>query len=166
MLPTIMLALCMQTGGSQQPQKLKVDKPVVSISRQSTKRQTHDLASRHLVGRRIPWRTAQATVFTVAENGRATANNEHCFSNGPEYLCALPSNLNPNRKYCQHKKDICRPIYVTTKAGDVITVHVVDHCPHNGVIDFNPASANKIFLNKTSSTPDWWSRSRVKWFRD
>lgn len=165
MLPTIVLALCMQTGGSQQTQKLKVEKPVVS-SRQSTKRQTHDLASRHLAGKRVSWRNASATVFTLAENGRSTANNERCFSNGPEYLCALPSNLNPGHRYCQHKEGICRPIYVTTKNGDVVTVHVVDHCPHNGVIDFNPAAANRIFLNKESSRQDWWSRSHVQWYRD
>jgi hypothetical protein len=131
----------------------------------SQRLQTHDLASRHKG--RIPWRAAQATCYTVAENGRGTANNERCFSNGPEYLCALPSNLNPSRQYCQHKKNVCKPIYVTVKkTGEIIAVHVVDHCPHNGVIDFNPAAANKIFLNKNSSSPDWWSRGRVQWIRE
>ena len=162
MLPTVMLALSMQTGSVPQNTKLPLPKPVVS-SRQSTKRDTKDLNSRG--GKRLSFQKAQATCYTVAENGRGTANNERCFSNGPEYLCALPSNLNPSQIYCQHKSGKCRPIYVRTKAGDVIEVHVVDHCPHSGVIDFNPAAANKIFLNKDSSKPDWWSRSSVMYAR-
>lgn len=154
MISYIIAAVCMQ--------QQKTETPIVN--RKQETRIVTTLPSRHK-GRAI-WKTAQATVYTVAENGRGTANNERCFSNGPEYLCALPSNLNPGNKYCQHKKKICRPIYVNTKAGEIIKVHVVDHCPHNSVIDFNPAAANKIFLNKDSSKPDWWSRSRVKWLRD
>lgn len=161
MLPTvIMLALCTQKGESPQTQKPKAHKPVVS-SRQS---RTRNLSSRHKTGREI-WNTSHATCFTVAENGRSTANNERCFSDGPEYLCALPTNLNPNAIYCQHKQGVCRPIYVLTKGGEVVTVHVVDHCPHHGVIDFNPSAANKIFLDEDNSEKNWWSRSTVQWYR-
>lgn len=153
MINFFIVAMCMQP--INQPQ----------ISRKTESRIITTLPSRHKSSR-IAWSNAQATVYTVAENGRSTANNESCFSNGPEYLCAMPTNLNPGRKYCQHKQNKCKPIYVTTKSGEIIVVHVVDHCPHSSVIDFNAAAANKIFLNKTGSTPDWWSRSRVKWFRD
>lgn len=163
MLPTVMLALCMQMGGSPQTQKPKVEKPVVS-SRQSRTSRSKSTASRGK-SKRDNWNVAQATCFTVAENGRSTANNERCFSNGPEYMCALPTNLNPTSKYCQHKRGLCRPISVLTKSGEIISVHVVDHCPHSGVIDFNPAAANKIFLNKDSSKQDWWSRAKVEWSR-
>lgn len=164
MLPMVMLALCMQTGKNPQTQIPKANKPVVS-SRQS-QRSTQNLSSRHLGRKRESWNTARATCFTVAENGRKTANNERCFSDGPEYLCAMPTNLNPNAVYCQHKKDICRPIYVMTKSGEVVKVHVVDHCPHSGVIDLNPAAANKIFLDKDSSEQDWWSRAKIQWYRE
>jgi len=154
MLSFFVVAMCMQ-----QPKNLS------HVDRKTESRIVRALPSRHKSDR-ISWRNAQATVYTVAENGRTTANNERCFSDGPEYLCALPSNLNPKHLYCQHKSNQCRPIYVTTKNGEVIVVHVVDHCPHSSVIDFNAAAANKIFMNKNSSTPDWWSRSKVKWFRD
>lgn len=162
MLPMVMLAFSMQTGQVPQNPKLPLTKPVVS-SRQTTKRDTKVLASRH--GKRLSFRGAQATCYTVAENGRGTANNERCFSNGPEYLCAMPTNLNPSGIYCQHKSGKCNPIYVPTKTGEIIEVHVVDHCPHSGVIDFNPSAANKIFLGKDSSKQDWWSRGNVKWAR-
>jgi len=170
MLPMVMLALCMQTGGSPQTPKLKADKPVVShiqTNKSSTKskRNVKPLSSRHK-GREFSWRSAQATCFTVAENGRSTANNERCFSDGPEYLCAMPSNLNPGRVYCQHKKGTCRPIYVPTVDGEIIAVHVVDHCPHSSVIDLNIAAANKIFKGKDSSKQDWFSRAKLRWDRD
>lgn len=154
MIKFFIVAMCMQQPANQP-----------KISHKTKSRVITTLPSRHKSGR-ISWKKAQATVYTVAENGRGTANNERCFSNGPEYLCALPTNLNPRRQYCQHKQDKCKPIYVTAKSGEIIVVHVVDHCPHSGVIDFNAAAANKIFLNKNSSSPSWWSRSRVRWFRD
>lgn len=154
MISIILMALCLQ----QQTPKTPATKPATRIIK--------SLPSRHSSKKRLPWKNAQATVFTVSENGRNTANNERCFSNGPEYLCAMPTNLNPRRQYCLHKQNICKPVYVTTKRGEIIVVHVVDHCPHSSVIDFNAAAANKIFLNKNSSTPDWWSRGKVKWFRD
>lgn len=158
---TLILAFCLQTG--KMPQKpIEIKSPKISHSQ--SKRQNHVSPSRHKSGR-LMMISSQATCYTVAENGRSTANSERCFSNGPEYLCAMPTNLNPRAIYCRHKSNVCKPIFVLTKTGKLITVHVVDHCPHPGVIDFNPAAANKIFLDKDSSTQDWWSRSSVKWTR-
>lgn len=154
---TLALVLFLQTGKPIQ-KTTDIKSPKSSHSR--TKSTT---SSRHKSGRFF--KASQATCYTVAENGRSTANSERCFSNGPEYLCALPTNLNPRSVYCRHKSDVCNPIFVKTKAGETITVHVVDHCPKTGVIDFNPAAANKIFLNKDSSAQDWWSRGTVQWYR-
>lgn len=156
---TLALVLLLQAGKPiQKPTDIK--SPKSSHTQSRTKGTT---PSRHKSGRFV--KTSQATCYTVAENGRSTANSERCFSNGPEYLCAMPTNLNPRGVYCRHKSHVCNPIFVLTKTGEMITVHVVDHCPHPGVIDFNPAAANKIFLDKDSSTPDWWSRSLVRWTR-
>ena len=156
---TLALVLLLQAGKPiQKPTDIKSPKSSHTQSRTKGVK-----SSRHKSGRFF--KSAQATCYTVAENGRSTANSERCFSNGPEYLCAMPTNLNPRAIYCRHKSKVCNPIFVLTKTGEMITVHVVDHCPHPGVIDFNPAAANKIFLDKDSSTQDWWSRSSVKWAR-
>jgi len=156
---TLALVLFLQAGKPIQ-KTTEIKSPKSSHTHSRTKGVT---SSRHKSGRFF--KVAQATCYTVAENGRSTANSERCFSNGPEYLCALPTNLNPRSIYCRHKSNVCNPISVKTKAGETIADHVVDHCPHPGVIDFNPAAANKIFLNKDSSSQDWWSRGAVQWFR-
>lgn len=175
----IVLALCMHQGEIPQTQELKAKPPVVSHSKKSdnkvkliTKQSPRDirmnqkpLMSRH-GNRELPWHRAKATCYTLSENGKTTANGERCFSNGPEYLCAMPSNLNPNRLYCKHESGQCHPIYVSTVVGTIITVHCVDHCPKSGVIDFNPAAANMIFLGKKSSKQDWWSKDSIIFSRE
>jgi rare lipoprotein A (peptidoglycan hydrolase) len=141
-----------------------VAKQVQPKAKPKTNTRAKESTSRSIAGKRF--RTSQATCYSVSQNGRRTANGEHNFSDGPELLCALPTNLNPKGIYCKHKAGICKPIFVVNKrTKELVKVHVIDHCPHKNVIDFNHAAANKIFLNKNSSKKDWWSRGTVQWFR-
>jgi hypothetical protein len=158
MINFALIALLMLQQSGNAPQVKKQVKP------KSESRIIKTMPSRHKSARFF-WRTSQATAYSVAENGSRTANGEHNFSNGPEFLCAMPTNLNPSRKFCRHTKNQCSPIYVRGRNGEIVIVHVIDHCPHSNVIDFNQAAANKIFLGKNSSQKIWWSRSKVQWVR-